>query len=147
MSAATALALPKGKIHLPSVHVRNEDGDGLDYEENLFVRRQLGRVIVKRVTSFAFVRAGHPFGERETLDELCPDEVRFYRDFMPLLMDDGNEEAQQWMQQRAEAELERQIRIAEDAEQACASCGCSETRACSGGCIWATTTLCSRCVR
>jgi hypothetical protein len=29
---------------------------------------------------------------------------------------------------------------------ACASCGCTDERACPGGCVWATPTLCSRCV-
>lgn len=146
--AALAHALPKGKIHLPSVHVRNEEtGNGFDYEENLFIRRRLGLTIANRVISFAFVQAGQPLESRETRDELSADEAAFFSDYLPLLMDEGNEEAQAWMQQRAEAEFERQARIAAGAEQACASCGCSETRACSGGCVWATQALCSRCVR
>lgn len=29
----------------------------------------------------------------------------------------------------------------------CAACGCCLHRACPGGCVWATPTLCSRCVR
>ena len=28
----------------------------------------------------------------------------------------------------------------------CAVCGCTELTACPGGCVWATPTLCSRCV-
>lgn len=28
----------------------------------------------------------------------------------------------------------------------CISCGCCEHKACDGGCVWATPTLCSRCV-
>lgn len=44
------------------------------------------------------------------------------------------------------AEAERQRRIAAGAEHACAACGCSESCACPGGCVWATPTLCSRCV-
>jgi hypothetical protein len=43
-------------------------------------------------------------------------------------------------------ELARQARIAAGEEHACAGCGCSETRACEGGCVWATETLCSRCI-
>lgn len=44
------------------------------------------------------------------------------------------------------AEFHRQERIADGVEHACAVCGCSESRACSGGCVWATPNLCSRCV-
>jgi hypothetical protein len=40
----------------------------------------------------------------------------------------------------------RQARIAAGLEHACACCGCSESRACPGGCVWATDNLCSRCV-
>lgn len=32
-------------------------------------------------------------------------------------------------------------------ETFCRGCGCSELRACPGGCIWATHDLCSACVR
>jgi len=28
----------------------------------------------------------------------------------------------------------------------CLGCGCSATRPCPGGCVWATETLCSQCV-
>ena len=45
-----------------------------------------------------------------------------------------------------EQEYERQRRIAAGLETACARCGCSESRACPDGCVWATATLCSRCV-
>lgn len=45
-----------------------------------------------------------------------------------------------------DAEYDRQRRIEAGIEHVCAGCGCSETRACPGGCIWATKTLCSRCV-
>ena len=31
-------------------------------------------------------------------------------------------------------------------ERTCSGCGCSDSRACPGGCVWATETLCSRCV-
>jgi hypothetical protein len=43
-------------------------------------------------------------------------------------------------------EAERQASIAAGIEAVCACCGCSDSRSCPGGCIWATTTLCSRCV-
>ena len=32
-------------------------------------------------------------------------------------------------------------------EHRCRDCGCSESRACDGGCVWATPNLCSRCAR
>lgn len=35
----------------------------------------------------------------------------------------------------------------EDNGPHCQICGCSEFNACPGGCVWATPTLCSRCVR
>lgn len=43
------------------------------------------------------------------------------------------------------ADITRQARIAAGEEHACLVCGCSESRACPGGCVWATPTLCSRC--
>jgi hypothetical protein len=45
------------------------------------------------------------------------------------------------------AEAARLARIAAGVEDACRVCGCSETRACPGGCIWAEADLCSRCAR
>ncbi len=44
------------------------------------------------------------------------------------------------------AELARQARIAAGGEHCCVICGCSESRACGGGCVWAKPNLCSRCV-
>ncbi len=41
----------------------------------------------------------------------------------------------------------RQLRIAAGNEHRCRDCGCSESRACDGGCVWATPNLCSRCAR
>lgn len=35
--------------------------------------------------------------------------------------------------------------IAAAAEMRCAVCGCSDSQACRGGCIWASDGLCSRC--
>ncbi len=34
----------------------------------------------------------------------------------------------------------------EDGGPRCQGCGCSSTRPCLGGCVWATETLCSQCV-
>jgi len=39
----------------------------------------------------------------------------------------------------------RRARIAAGIEHRCAGCGCSESLPCPGGCIWATSNLCSRC--
>ena len=39
----------------------------------------------------------------------------------------------------------RQERIASGEEAVCAVCGCSQSRACPGGCVWAAPNLCSRC--
>lgn len=48
--------------------------------------------------------------------------------------------------QQIEAENRRQARILAGEEQECFACGCSESLPCPGGCVWATPTLCSRCV-
>jgi hypothetical protein len=60
-------------------------------------------------------------------------------------MDEGNPAARPIMEECARKEFARQLRIAHGEERACAGCGCSETRACSGGCVWGSETLCSRC--
>jgi hypothetical protein len=44
-----------------------------------------------------------------------------------------------------EIEAARQKRIAAGEELACRSCGCSESKACPGGCHWAKPGLCSAC--
>jgi hypothetical protein len=41
----------------------------------------------------------------------------------------------------------RQARIAAGIEHQCVVCGCSESRPCVGGCVWATPNLCSQCAR
>lgn len=46
-----------------------------------------------------------------------------------------------------EFEEARQARIAAGVEMACSMCGCSDSRSCPGGCIWARPNLCSRCYR
>lgn len=43
-------------------------------------------------------------------------------------------------------EQDRQARIAAGVEHVCVGCGCSETKSCAGGCVWATPNLRSRCV-
>jgi hypothetical protein len=45
-----------------------------------------------------------------------------------------------------DAEALRQARIALGEENVCCGCGCSDSRSCPGGCVWATRHLCSRCV-
>lgn len=44
-------------------------------------------------------------------------------------------------------EAARLVRIADGLEHACLGCGCSESRACPGGCVWANERFCSRCAR
>lgn len=44
-------------------------------------------------------------------------------------------------------ESARQLRITAGVEHRCWRCGCSESRACDGGCVWATEILCSQCAR
>ncbi|MEN6537813.1 MAG: hypothetical protein ABFD89_29445 [Bryobacteraceae bacterium] len=44
-----------------------------------------------------------------------------------------------------EIEEARQARIAAGEEMVCRVCGCSDTRACPGGCYWAAPGLCSKC--
>ncbi len=83
---------------------------------------------------------------RETFDVLCAEELAQFQEDLPILMDEGNPAASAIMKECARREFERQIRIAQGQEQACANCGCSCSRACSGDCIWATDKLCSRCV-
>lgn len=34
----------------------------------------------------------------------------------------------------------------DDGQPSCRVCGCTQDRACAGGCVWATADLCSRCV-
>ena len=68
----------------------------------------------------------------------------------PEMIDEAATDMARW-------ERERQVRIARGQEHACVCCGCSESKACTTGhdpatlqpihCVWATETLCSRCVR
>lgn len=135
-------------IHLPSVHIRAKDDPetGFDYEEDLYIERRGRRSVIRRVVLLVALDRGEPVLMRETRDELCTEEMAALQASLPLLMDEGNPEAAEQMQERARAEFSRQKRIANGEERGCLGCGCSETRACSGGCIWATETLCSKCV-
>jgi hypothetical protein len=128
-------------IHLPSVHVRRENGVGFDYDEDLYVEGQR----VERVIRLVIVENGGPALIRETRDLLCREELADLEDTLPMLMEEGNPGAEAVMEECARTEFARQLRIGQGIEAACAKCGCSETRACSGGCCWATETLCSRC--
>jgi hypothetical protein len=128
-------------IHLPSVHLRIS-GQIIDYEEDLFCEADPhGRVRVERYIRLRIDGAI----ERVTHDEVCAEELQQIASDLPILMDEGNPAAKALMKESALRELDRQARIASGQETACFGCGCSETRACSGGCIWATPTLCSRC--
>jgi hypothetical protein len=130
-------------IHLPSVHSRDRKNTGFDYEEDFYI---YGRFRVERVVKLVMVERGIPVVTHKTTDELsAEDREQLWYD-LPILMDEGNPAAEAIMKECARKELARQLRIAAGQEQACLGCGCSETRACSGNCFWATETLCSRCV-
>jgi hypothetical protein len=93
---------------------------------------------------------GQPTLMRETVDQLCPEDLVNLEESLPLLLDDSilgepNPDAAAHMQERARLEFARQLRIAAGEEQSCSGCGCSRSRACSGGCVWATEHYCSRC--
>lgn len=128
-------------FHLPSVHIRNEGG-GFDYEEDLY----LGRGQIERVIRLTAVEHGQIVLARLTRDVLCEEELAELREILPELMQEGDPTVAAEMEERGRREFARQLRIAGGAEGACRSCGCSETRACSGGCIWVTPHLCSRCL-
>ena len=149
--SAQAQAVPLNRknaehVHLPSVHIRTEDGSGFDYEEDLYVTGRGLRRKVERVIRLVIIEHGAASLIRETFDVLCPEELAQLQDDLPILMDEGNPAANKIMEECARRELARQMRISKAIEQACARCGCSESRACSGGCCWATEALCSRCV-
>lgn len=130
--------------HLPSVHVENQDGTGYDYEENLF--REKGNKFV-RVTTLTVHFPNGPDSTFETTDTLCDAERKELSQNLTWLMQRGNAQAEAFMKMRAEHEVERQKRIAAGAEHRCTVCGCSESRSCSGGCIWITNAICSKCWR
>lgn len=127
-------------VHLPSVHIRR-DGAGYDYEEDYFTEPR-GTI---RAIRFVAIAGGEPALIRETTDQLSPEDFSAFQQVLELL-DDDPEEVNDLMQERARNEFDRQRRIAAGTEQACASCGCSDSKSCSGGCVWATAALCSRCI-
>lgn len=147
MTAATARAFTRATskkplhVHLPSVHIRSSEGNGFDYTEDYYAidRR------VERVVRLAILRGGSQTLERRTTDVLCAEEMQHLANSLPMLMDPDDPDAQALMEECARKEYARQLRIAAGREMVCAGCGCSETRSCSGGCLWATATLCSRC--
>lgn len=134
------LVRPK-HYHLPSVHVRH-GGTGYDYDEDLYV---IAPGQVNRVVRFVAIDHGAETLIRETRDELSAEEWAQFRATLPVLMKEGNPEVEELMQERAALEFQRQLRIAAGSEHVCRGCGCSETRSCSGGCIWISANFCSRC--
>ncbi len=145
MSAPARARSHEQHIHLPSVHSRDADGDGFNYTEDVFLVAKGRREVVTRVVRLALVERDREVLVRETRDQLCEEDIDQLRADLLVLMDETNPAAQPVMEECARNELARQTRIAAGEELACAACGCSETRACSGGCIWVTATLCSRC--
>lgn len=135
-------------LHLPSVHIRPRSGPdtGFDYEEDIYFHGRGRDRAAERVVTLRAVECGNITLERVTTDVLSAEELKevdLARDFY---LDAENPELIGLMQERARREFARQRRIAAGREQACASCGCSESRACSGGCVWASKAVCSRCV-
>lgn len=129
-------------FHFPSVHVRRRDGFGYDYQEDVYVRDSEAEL----VTTFAFVAGETPSTPFVTRTILRGEDLAASAALLPRMMEEEDEEAQAYMQARAEVECQRHLRIVAGIETRCASCGCSESRSCSGGCVWATRSLCSRCV-
>jgi hypothetical protein len=128
------------------VHIRSEHGTGFDFEVDLYVCGRGRRRRVERVMHLAIIEGGRETLMRATHDTVCLEELAVIESCLSVLMDEGNPDAEGIMQTWARREFDRQVRIAAGQEIACAACGCSETRACSGGCVWVTNTLCSRCV-
>jgi hypothetical protein len=133
-------------IHLPSIHIRTDELTGFDYEEDIYIEgRGRGRR-AHLVASFALIEAGQVTVARETRGALLAAQLAEFEDNLEFWMDGENPEVIEIMETRAHQELQRQRRIAAGQEEACAACGCSETRACPAGCVWATAALCSRCI-
>ena len=117
---------------------------GFDYEEDIYVR---GRDrAARRMIALVLIEHGEIAVIRQTTDVLSADELAELDENLRFLMDAENPELLALMEERGRAEYARQVRIANGDETRCASCGCSESRACSGGCVWATRALCSRCL-
>jgi hypothetical protein len=146
-------SLANGHIHLPSIHIRwgEERRAGFDYEEDIYVEKAgSGRTVKRFITMTVLDGAGDVSFTRRTSDVLCPEEQADLEESLDLLTEtdvlgDVDPVAKEEMEKRARFEYERQMRIIAGVEKACQVCWCSETRACSGGCIWAKPTICSRC--
>ncbi|HVL65763.1 MAG TPA: hypothetical protein VM364_00745 [Vicinamibacterales bacterium] len=79
---------------------------------------------------------GEPDEDEEDDDYLAPLSPA---DTVPLLAAARQEAAPRWLQ------ADGRIRMPAG-EMTCRVCGCSDSRACRGGCLWAAPNLCSRCV-
>lgn len=141
---ATPARKLEGHIHLPSVHVR-KNGSGFDYDEDIYIAQGRRRQ-AKRIVRFVAIEEGQPQLVRQTYDVLSDEEFAALQVNLDWLMDEHDPETTVHMQERAYAEFHRQQAIAAGEETACRGCGCSDSRACSGGCVWAMPALCSRCV-
>lgn len=141
MTAPARAHKHRGHIHLPSVHVR-KDGAGFDYDEDLWITGNQA----KRIVRFVAIENEQPTLIRQTYDVLSDEDLRELRVNLDWLLLEHSPETNLHMQERAYREFERQQAIAKGEETACRGCGCSDSRGCSGGCVWATPALCSRCV-
>ncbi len=140
-SAPRSRARAPQHFHLPSVHVVVS---GFDYSEDLYITGSGPRQRIEREVTVVLYEAGEAI-VRQTRDVLCAEDWAQLQTELPVLMEEGNISAEAAMQDVAREEYARQIRISAGEEKACAGCGCSATRACSGGCIWLNETRCSRC--
>ena len=136
----------QGQVHLPSVHIRARNGTGFDYDEDICVRGGGRNRIAERTVTLAAVRDGAIEFTRETTDILSDDEFLELEANIGFFMNEHDPEVIELMEARGRREYARQMRIVAGTEIACANCGCSDSRACSGGCVWATKALCSRCL-
>jgi hypothetical protein len=117
----------KTHVHMPSVHVRRADGSGLDIEEDLYFDNDVRPLLAgdpHEVANWALEALTQEYGLNDAEQAVLVGALEFCL-----------------LEQRA-ARLE----AAANGERTCAGCGCSESQSCPGGCIWATETLCSRCV-
>lgn len=141
--STTARSLEILHVHPPSVHVRFDGGAGYDYEMDLYFHGG-NTDVVEKLERFAVIEGGREKAAIVTFDSLVPEDVMRWLPLLPMLLE-GGAEAMKFVEQLASAEFDRQVRISNGAENRCMSCGCSESRACSGGCAWAKPKLCTRC--
>jgi hypothetical protein len=106
-------------VHMPSVHVRNGDGSGFDYTEDLVldgdVRPGL-RGTPQQVAEWAIGELAERFDLSVAEVALVVGSIQFVA---------------------SEAQAARMAATAAG-ERQCADCGCSNSHACPGGCVWAT---------